>query len=45
VKVVYDIFFGATIRVVHDTFFGATIRAVYEGSLIRATKTLDSQAG
>jgi hypothetical protein len=45
VKVVYDIFSGATIRVVHDTFFGATIRAVYEGSLIRATKTLDSQAG
>jgi hypothetical protein len=45
VKVVYDIFSGATIRVVHDTFFGATIRAVYEGSLIRATKTLDAQAG
>jgi hypothetical protein len=42
VKVVYDIFSGATIRAVHDTFSGATIRAVNEGSLIRGTKTLDA---
>jgi hypothetical protein len=33
------------VKVVYDIFSGATIRAVYEGSLIRGTKTLDAQAG